>query len=119
MGFTRCYCIDEVFNDECDAMNLPDMVVDYIFSSHCLEHLSNWVEALDYWTTRIKKGGTLFLYLPHRSQKYWLPFSCKKHIHAFDQELIHEYLVNSNQYTNIFVSGTDLNNSFIIIGEKK
>ena len=110
--------IDKIFNDNCDAMNLPDMVVDYIFSSHCLEHLDNWVESLDYWTTRIKKGGVLFLYLPHRSQKYWLPFNNKKHIHYFDQEILREYIESSGKYRNIFISGTDLNNSFIVIGER-
>ena len=38
--------------------------LDYVFSSHCIEHLPNWVEALDYWHTRLKSGGVVFLYLP-------------------------------------------------------
>ena len=71
--------IDVEFDDEWDAYNLPDTAVDYIFSSHCLEHLPNWVEALDYWTTIINSKGTLFLYLPHYSQEYWRPWNNRKH----------------------------------------
>ena len=33
-------------NNNYDANNLPDDKVDYIYSSHCLEHLDNWVETL-------------------------------------------------------------------------
>lgn len=101
-----------------DALNLPDGEVDYIFSSHCLEHLPNWVIALDHWHSRLKLGGVLFLYLPHFSQTYWRPWHNRKHIHAFTQEIIHAYLTDNN-YTNIFVSGVDLNNSFIAMGEKR
>ena len=40
--------IDIVFDDPYDAMNLPDEMYNYIFSSHCLEHLNDWVGVLDY-----------------------------------------------------------------------
>lgn len=110
--------IDISFDDEYHALNLPFIAVDYIFSSHCLEHVDNWVEVLNYWNNRIIPKGILFLYLPHRSQKYWLPFNNRKHIHYFDQEIIKEYLINTEKYKNIFVSGIDLNNSFTIIAEK-
>ena len=53
--------IDLAFDDKWDAMNLPDGEVDYIFSSHCLEHIPDWVGALDYWSTKLKPGGILFL----------------------------------------------------------
>ena len=40
--------VDIAFNDGFHALNLPDNL-DYIFSSHCLEHLDNYVTALEYW----------------------------------------------------------------------
>jgi predicted SAM-dependent methyltransferase len=52
---------------------LPDELVDYIYSSHCLEHVDNWIETLEYWIKNLKDGGILFLYLPDFSQKYWRP----------------------------------------------
>ena len=65
--------IDSDFDDPWDAYSLPKGDVDYIFSSHCLEHLIHWVNALDYWTNQLKHGGVLYLYLPDYSQEYWRP----------------------------------------------
>lgn len=111
--------IDIDFDDPYDAYNLPEGIYDYVFSSHCLEHLPNWVDALDYWTEHIVPGGHLFLYLPDRSQRYWLPFHNRKHYHAFDGDIIKSYLENSGRYRNIFVSGVDANHSFTAFAEKK
>lgn len=100
-----------------NALDLPETLVDFIFSSHCLEHLPHWVEALDHWTSRLKRGGVLFLYLPHRSQEYWKPWNNRKHVHVFDQEMINSYLFDTG-YTKIYVGGTDLNNAFMAMAEK-
>ncbi len=51
--------------------SIPDDSLDYVFSSHCLEHLDRWQEALELWISKIKMGGVLFLYLPHESMKLW------------------------------------------------
>lgn len=47
--------------------------LDYVFSSHCLEHLDRWEEALALWIRKLKIGGILFLYLPHESMELWNP----------------------------------------------
>lgn len=52
---------------------IADSSLDYVFSSHCLEHLENWKEALKLWIGKLKPGGILFLYLPHESMKLWHP----------------------------------------------
>lgn len=54
---------------------IPNDSLDYVFSSHCLEHLTRWQEALKLWISKLKSGGTLFLYLPHKSMKLWNPGS--------------------------------------------
>ena len=102
--------------NEFEAMKLPEGTFDYIFSSHCLEHVENYVSALEYWKTKIVKGGTLFLYLPDYSQEYWRPWNNRKHIHCFTQHLIGDCL-ESLGYKNIYIGGVDLNNSFIVIAE--
>ncbi len=109
--------IDLDFGDEWDAYNLPDDDMDYIFSSHCLEHLPDWVEAMDYWYYHLKEGGILFLYLPDFSQQYWRPWHNRKHHHVFIPEIIKEYMIDRG-YKNVFHSLADLNNSFMIFGEK-
>lgn len=115
--FKDAFPIDIVFNTAYNAYALPEMQVDYIFSSHCLEHLRDWVEAIDYWQTKLKHGGVLFLYLPHPDQSYWRPWHNRKHIHSLYPDMIKEYLIDRG-WNNIFVSGCDLNHSFTVIAER-
>ncbi len=49
--------------------------LDYVFSSHCLEHIEAWQESLKEWIDRVRLGGTLFLYLPHPDCAIWHPGS--------------------------------------------
>lgn len=109
--------IDLLFDDPWDANNLPDVEVDYIYSSHCLEHIPDWVAVLDYWTSKLKLGGVLFLYLPLYSQEYWRPWNNKKHLHIFNQQIISDYMTDRG-YVDIFYSERDLNDSFTIVGSK-
>jgi SAM-dependent methyltransferase len=53
----------------------PDGSLDYVFSSHCLEHIGDWREALDEWASKVRPDGTLFLYLPHPDCAIWHPGS--------------------------------------------
>ena len=110
--------IDPIINDY-DALNFPEDCneLDYIFSSHCLEHISDWVTVLDYWVSKLKIGGVLFLYLPDYSQEYWRPWNNRKHLNIFTPNIIRDYLTHK-QFTKIFSSGVDLNNAFTIFGEK-
>lgn len=110
---------------EFHATNLPPMSVDFIFSSHCLEHCPDWVEALDHWATRLKTGGVLFLYLPHYEQRYWRAWNQRqntqinsKHIHNLTPEMLKDYLTDRG-WDKIFVTGYDLNHSFYVVAEKK
>jgi predicted SAM-dependent methyltransferase len=107
----------EIAINSYDAINFPHKDLDYLFSSHCLEHLYDWVYALDYWYEKLKIGGVLFLYLPAYSQKYHRPWSNKKHKNIFTPEIIKDYLDYKN-YKKIFVSGIDLYDSFMAMAEK-
>lgn len=53
-----------------DAANLDDCIedasCDFVFSSHLLEHIEDYQAALRNWWAKIKVGGHLCLYLPHR-----------------------------------------------------
>ena len=100
--------------DEYHANNLPNEEVDYIYSSHCLEHVDNWIDTLEYWISKLKPNGVLFLYLPDFSQKYWRPWNNRKHKHCLMPELLREFCLDHNM-KNVFVSGIDLNNSFMVV----
>ena len=92
--------------------------LDYIYSSHCLEHLEDWVDTLEYWASRLKTGGILFLYLPHKDQEYWLPWNNRKHLHVLDAKSV-ESCMEKFGFTSILTSKRDLNHSFVVVGEKK
>ena len=110
--------IDLTFHDGFHAMNLPLLEeVDYIYSSHCLEHIPEWVKVLEYWYVNLKTGGVLFLYLPHYDQEYWRPWNNKKHVNIFTSEIIKDWM-ESKGFNKIFWSERDLNHSFMIVGEK-
>jgi hypothetical protein len=98
------------------ADSLPDEKVDYIFSSHCLEHVNNWMYTLEYWLSKIRTGGVLFLYLPDYSQTYWRPYNNRKHQTVMNPQYIKD-LLEFKGCKNIFVSGVDLNNSFTVVCE--
>lgn len=112
--------VDPVHNIHYEAMFLPTGPYDYIFSSHCLEHLPDWVAALDYWSTRLKTDGLLFLYLPHPDQHYWRPWNNRKHLHYLHPNMMRQYFVDRpDMWKNAFVTnGYDLNHSFYVIAEK-
>lgn len=109
--------IDLSFDDDYSALNLPEKNVDYIFSSHCLEHILDWVSVLDYWTSVIKEGGVIFLYLPDYSQKYWRPWNNRKHYNILSSEIVQDYFKHK-KFNKVFGSGVDLNNSFMVMAEK-
>lgn len=111
--------IDPKINSKYNAYSFPENAInlDYVFSSHCLEHLPNWVNALDYWDSKIKPKGVMFLYLPDYSQEYWRPWNNKKHLSIFSSSIIEDYLL-SKRYINIYKTGVDFNNSFAVFGEK-
>lgn len=50
-----------------DGKTLPfnDETQDYIYSSHCLEHIQDWVTAIQEWYRVTKLGGHIVTVVPH------------------------------------------------------
>lgn len=55
-----------VIGDVTDLSMFADASMDFVFSSHTLEHLDDTVEILREWWRVVKVGGYLSLYLPHK-----------------------------------------------------
>lgn len=101
-----------------DAMALPQgSLVDYVFSSHCLEHLANPIAALEHWRSRLRRGGILFLYLPHPDMVYWRPEICRKHLHSWTPEQMAE-IVQELGFEKVMHSERDMAWSFAVVGRK-
>lgn len=98
------------------ATFLPRGPWDFIFSSHCLEHLIDPVAALEHWRDRLKKDrGVVFLYLPHPDQKYWRPQFCRKHLHLFWPRDVATMLEDLG-FVDVMHGERDLMWSFAVVG---
>ncbi len=100
-----------------DANALPEGIWDYVFSSHCLEHLTNPIAALEHWLTRIRPGGVLFVYLPHPDMTYWKPQHCRKHLHSWAPAQMAE-IFRDLGLVNVLHSERDMAWSFACVGWK-
>lgn len=99
----------------------PDGSLDYVFSSHTLEHLEKWQDALELWIGKLRLNGILFLYLPHQSMRLWEPGgpwvgdahkwspTCKK---------VTDFLISKGLQIIEYNSGRDVFWSFHIIARK-
>jgi SAM-dependent methyltransferase len=98
-----------------------DGSLDYVFSSHCLEHLDNWKDALSLWIRKLKTNGILFLYLPHESMHLWNPggpWVGNRHKWIPTYKIISKYLVDNMMDIIEFNPGKDEYWSFHIIARK-
>ncbi len=61
-----CFGWDISDGDAQYLASIPDESFDYVYSSHCLEHMRDVREALFNWFRVVKPGGFLILYIPER-----------------------------------------------------
>jgi SAM-dependent methyltransferase len=112
------------FRGEGMKKNLDDFSaesLDYIFSSHCLEHIANWQEELKHWIALLKKGGILFLYLPHPDCGIWrrgAPGIGDGHKWIPDFKSINDFLLNLGMKKISEDKGPDGMMSFYICVQK-
>jgi len=65
--FARCERVtdwDRQDGDATDVGGLPDDLYDFLFSSHCLEHLPDPLCALQNWVRVVKPGGHVIVLVP-------------------------------------------------------
>ncbi|HTY09643.1 MAG TPA: methyltransferase domain-containing protein [Bacteroidota bacterium] len=94
---------------------------DYVFSSHCLEHIDEWQKALDVWVSKIRPGGIIFLYLPHPSCKLWHksnPFMAEVHKWVPDPDTVARALEARGLSTVARDDGPDHFYSFFVCAQR-
>jgi SAM-dependent methyltransferase len=67
-------------NENALNINEKNLSQDYIFSSHCLEHLDMPFKALREFKRVLKDKGIIFLYLPHPGNELWLKENLEYHL---------------------------------------
>jgi len=65
------HSVDDRPEENAYMLTAKSGTLDYVFSSHCLEHLDRPKEALIEWIRALKKRGLLYLYLPHTDYMPW------------------------------------------------
>ncbi|WP_413613318.1 class I SAM-dependent methyltransferase [Bdellovibrio sp. HCB-110] len=53
-----------------DEIPFADETFAFVFSEHMLEHTANPIKVLLEWKRILKRGGTLFLFLPHKERTF-------------------------------------------------
>lgn len=102
--------------------DIPDSSLDYVFSSHCLEHIRDYEGALREWVRKIKSDGIMFLYLPHIEAAIWLPGSPvvkKSHVWSPTYEITYQALRKLGMHIIAGDPGPDAHWSFYIVGRKR
>lgn len=74
-----------------------DGSLDYVFSSHALEHLDRWQDALREWYRVLKNDGVLFLYLPHAACTMWDVGVNPQHLWTPTAERVTDFLTKELQ----------------------
>lgn len=67
-------------NENAININEKDNSQDFIFSSHCLEHLDKPFKSLREFKRVLKNKGIIFLYLPHPGNELWLKENLEFHL---------------------------------------
>jgi len=78
--FPGAHAVEDGPDENAYRLKATDASQDYVFSSHCLEHLERWAEALVEWRRVLRPGGILYLYLPHPACRMWQPEVLHHHV---------------------------------------
>ena len=78
-----------IINDAVNITNVKDTTYDFVFASHCLEHIANPLKAMCEWSRIVKPDGYIVLILPEKSEC----FDHRRHVSSFSQ-LLSQYNKN-------------------------
>lgn len=93
--------------------------LDFIYSSHALEHISDWKETLLYWGDCLKDNGILFLYLPHYVIVEWRPKNYREHKWVPKVTELVDFLRSIGFEIVEALYGYDSEGSFYIVSKKE
>jgi len=101
---------------------IDDHSLDFVFSSHCLEHNENWNALLGEWISKLTPSGTVFLYLPHPECGIWevgSPFVGSEHKWTPTPQIIKSALSRLSCTVVAFDDGPDAMFSFWVCAKRE
>jgi SAM-dependent methyltransferase len=92
----------DVADGDAQLMNgVPDAEFDFVYSSHCLEHLRDVGESLRNWTRILKAGGFLYFIVPDYvlyEKMTWPSRFSDEHRQSFSATVRRRAVVRSNHW---------------------
>lgn len=90
--------------------------LDYVFSSHCLEHIAAWKVTLKELVSKLKPNGIIFLYLPHEESPWT---NWRKHKWTPDAPHVIDGLEELGVTIITHSAAPDAYQSFFVVGKKQ
>jgi len=105
-----------------DLSKYEDESMDYVFSSHCLEHADDPEKALEEFYRVLKPGGVTFIYLPAPGHAKWDPhlFEGVRHEHLWQPtpDTLGRLMLMAGFKVEYMEREVDVCSSFAAIGRK-
>jgi len=96
--------VDPWDQDSGDAQflnKIPNNFYDFVYSSHCLEHLSDISVALEHWIRVLKPGGSLYITVPDYTLYEKLQYPSRfnpQHLHTFSLSIFRQQTLRINHW---------------------
>ncbi|RLC88829.1 MAG: hypothetical protein DRJ03_00905 [Chloroflexi bacterium] len=101
------------------SIDRQDNYYNYVFSSHCLEHLERPWEAVSEWYRVLQPNGILFLYLPHPNYIPWRPHKNRWHKWITEPHKVIQGLQESSFYIIEATTEPDVAFGFYVVARKE
>lgn len=117
--FNNAKAIEDNLDENAYKIKEIDNSLDFVFSSHNLEHLADWKVATREWYRVLKIGGNICLYLPHPVCAMWATGVNKQHLWSPNPLVVTNFLTAELKMTIKEFSGLpDGYLSFFIVAKK-
>lgn len=126
VGFPGAIPVDIRLPGSGSAMDLSkyeDGSMDYVFSSHCLEHVTDPEKAFEEFYRVLKPGGVAFVYLPAPGHPNWDPNNNKavrkEHPWQPTPDTVGRLMLMADFRVEYLEREPDVCSSFVAIGRKR
>jgi len=111
--------IEDAADENAYVLKESDESLDYVFSSHTLEHLERPWDAIGEWSRVLRHRGVLFMYLPHPACEMWNPKYLPFHRWCPDPVVLETRLSQEFGYEIIYITYLpDAFFSFVVVAQK-